>query len=291
MLVVDGGNMLFRVSRLAPGGKEKRLAMAKAIIEAQKSMGIDAANVGIKDLAAGLDFIEQTEDEGFPWLSSNLRAEDGKAAGIPAYRIVKVNGARVGFLGLLEDPGPSSHRGYMIADPYESARRAVNDLRKGGADMVVALSAMTFEHNRQLADKVKGINLIISSGDSRMLRRPHREKDTLIMAALDRGKYLGVAEIYFDPANPDFVVKGESEDVKARLARVEAQKRIFEGRVGKVQEVQSMLAELEREERELRSRLESTDKPAGELKNSMISVEASVPDREDVRKILQAAGL
>ncbi len=290
MLLVDGGNMLFKVSRVATGMEDRKRAAAEAIIEAQKKMGIDAANVGIRDMALGLDFIEDTEDDGFPWLSSNLRTEKGKGTDIPAYRMLRVKSARVGFIGLLESTGPSAPQGYQVADPYRSARETVKTLRKKGADVVVALSAMTFEHNKQLARKVEGVNLIINSGDSRMLRQPHREGDALIMAALNRGKYLGVAEIKLNPESTSFVVKGESEDIKTRLARVEAQQRVFEGRVGQLKEVKTRLSELENEAESLRSRLEGADKPASELKNSMRSIEASVPDREDVRKILQKAG-
>jgi len=284
--------MLFQRAPVLKNLEKSWRAKADAIIEAQKKMEIHAANVGAKDLALGLGYIEKSADEGFPWVSANLRNAKGEPTQIPPYRIIEVAGLRIGIVGLLDKTRRASTAeplDYSVADPFTAADETIKNIEGEGVDLVVVLSAMVFLRNQELARKVKGINFIINGGDARHLKTPAREGETVIFCALNRGKYVGLAHINLVPGSLSFRMEGEDRDINAKLAVIEAQKRVFKGEVASLPEVKQKLAAINRLEADLRSRLAGMKGPSSTLKNELAPLNQSTPDRPDITRILKKA--
>jgi 2',3'-cyclic-nucleotide 2'-phosphodiesterase (5'-nucleotidase family) len=85
-----------------------------------------------------------------------------------------MGGLRIGILGLLTQETRSyvGARGTVqIDDPIATARRALPDLRKQ-ADVVVALTHLGIEKDRELARQAPGIDVIVGGHSHTLLARP-----------------------------------------------------------------------------------------------------------------------
>ena len=287
--------MLFKRTPVPKNSQRPWRAKADAIIEAQKKIEIHAANIGENDLALGLEYLEGTLDEGFPWVGANLRRLDGEQTKIPLYRIVKIAGLKIGVLGLLDNKDRAGKSvepldaDFSVLDPFSTARKAVGELKREGVDLVVVLSAMVSLRNHELAREVEGINFIVNGGDPRILKTPDREGETIIFGALSRGKYVGVAHVGFVPGNLHFRLEREEEDIRKRLEVIAAQRRVFEGEVASLPNVMRKLEDLKVEETGLHSRLSNVNAPSNNVKNRLVPLKSSIPNREDITLILQKA--
>ena len=283
--------MLTNSTQLTPEARNAARLKADAIIEAQKKIGIDAANIGYKDLSLGLEYLEKKESDGFPYVSANLCAANGAKTNVPAYRILKANGIKVGIFGLVDDKdkpaGNNLNLDYSVTDPFNAAEKTVKELKEKGADVVVLLSGMTLMRNKELANRVKGINFIISGGDVRMLGTPEKEGETIILAAMNRGKYVGVLHVGYFAGSLHFRMENEERDIRSRIAVLESQKRVFEGQAASMPDVKLKLDQINNEEKEIQARLAELGQTSSVIKNRMVSLEPSIAGREDIVKILQ----
>ena len=115
------------------------------------------------------------------------------------WKIIEKKGVKVGILAFL-----GSHSYSVVArdaskmqwtDPIESAKEAVSILKQSGAEYIIAMShsGTVNDEDIKLAQKVKGIDLIISGHDHRTMHQPLKVKDTYIGAPGPKGKYIGKA--------------------------------------------------------------------------------------------------
>ncbi len=200
VLLVNAGNSLFKREGIPARMKAKARLVAEVIIEAYNRMGLTAFNVGAYDLSMGLGYLMELRARArFPFLSANLLDTDGKPLFRP-YLIKEVQGVRVAFIGLIEndlkmDKIPDSSR-FTVEDPMEAARKAVEQARTQGAELVVILSDMMERACRRLALKKLPIQVIVGSSRRNQISLPLMVGQTLI-THLDRGgRALGKMEIF-----------------------------------------------------------------------------------------------
>ena len=191
VLVLDAGNLLFRSPMgLGDDAEAWRRADAMLLVDSYGLMGVDAVNVGTHDLAAGLDYLQKLQGRAaFPLLSTNLVDPDTEQPVFTPVLHLNRAGVRAAVIGLL--PGDIEGAGYRTADPLATAKTAVAAAREQGAELVILLSALDPDDEQVLAKKVKGIDLILSSGS-----RPRTDPAVWIRSAAlvhagGRGKYLG----------------------------------------------------------------------------------------------------
>lgn len=173
---------------------------ADLIVHSFNAMGCDAVSVGAYDLSLGIDYLLAKEAEAsFPVLSANLRDAHGRRIFKP-YRIVERNGVKVGILGLLDnslkiDKIPRGHK-LRVDDPLSAARELLPQIRREGADFVIALTDLTSRPARKLALKELGINMIVSSDKRNQISLPI-VVDDVFLTHLDRGgKSVGLVDIF-----------------------------------------------------------------------------------------------
>ncbi|HEX2164530.1 MAG TPA: bifunctional metallophosphatase/5'-nucleotidase, partial [Thermoanaerobaculia bacterium] len=106
--------------------------------------------------AAMLD--QRIEESGFTWLGTNVEfaaGDDGRplveADNLVPTAILESDGVRVGIFGITTGV---KHPEYVASfgDPVEVARRAVRELRSGGAEVVVALTHQTVAEDRAMVE-------------------------------------------------------------------------------------------------------------------------------------------
>ncbi len=162
------------------------------------AIGVDAVTFGNHEFDFGPDTLKQRMAESkFPWIGSNVQSADGSAfAGTVPNWTRTIDGITVGFIGLitpdtarLSSAGPS----LSFSPVLETATATVKELRAKGASVVVALTHLTIAEDRELAAKVKGIDLILGGHDHDPIS--FYEGSTLILKAGHDAQYLGVVKL------------------------------------------------------------------------------------------------
>lgn len=125
------------------------------------------------------------------------------------------NGLKVGIFGLIgydainktADPDP-----VIFDDPIESARIAVRELLENGADIVIALTHSGVSEDRELANALPEIDIIVGGHTHTPLYEPIKVGKTVIVQAGSYLRYLGVLELEWDLIERSLkVVNGESD--------------------------------------------------------------------------------
>jgi hypothetical protein len=209
LLILDGGAALFPdVDKPGDEEREKLFSNAELIMEAMNRMGYQALAVGTTDLLLGLGELTHLAGRAkFPLLCANLTVP----AGFPfkAYTVTEVAGVRVGVIGLLVDTIGRVYLskvapGGQVLPAIPAARKAVEELR-GKVDLVVVLSHVRQDVNRQLAREVEGVDLVIDPSIEYGNHHPRiKDEDweepvgpAAILRADGNGSTLGVVEIEF----------------------------------------------------------------------------------------------
>jgi len=118
---------------------------------------------------------------------------------LKSYVIKELKGIRVALIGIVTEDVPlSTHprnvAGLRFISHTETAEKYIKEL-KGKADVVVVLSHIGFPADRDLAEKVKGIDVIVGGHSHTKITKPVSIGSTLIVQAWEHGKALGVLDL------------------------------------------------------------------------------------------------
>ncbi len=122
------------------------------------------------------------------------------------------NGLKVGFFSLLGSDAQAVApytEPLEFSDPFETAQSLVTDLRAQGASLVVALTHAGDRKDRALAQKVRGIDLIVGGHTHTPLETPLRKAGTIIVRADPYLASLGVLELAFQPETGELRIRNE----------------------------------------------------------------------------------
>jgi len=200
VLLVDAGDF-------NTGSALSNMFNAEPGIRAYNMMGYDAVTFGNHEFDGDLKKLEeQMKLAEFPFVSSNIKRQDGSYLGGNRYIVKHYNNFSVGIFGI------TTLRTRSIANPdsslvfineIEAAREVVNILRnKEKVDVIIGLThigdvkeAADHVTSLELAAAVEGIDIIIDGHSHSYFNEPKRAGNTLIVSANEWGKYIGCAKI------------------------------------------------------------------------------------------------
>jgi len=179
-----GGPPLILFSGGAYGGSDASVATRGEHSAAMLgALGVQCAVTGHCELRMGLDTVARVaRASSFPWLLSNATARDCRepVPGTQRSYIVEHMGVKVGILGLYEDPlasvaesafpvnpaipppdPPGPHSLLDIQSPDDVARQLATELRRDGAELVIALSHCSHATDRRVCAQVPEIDLLL----------------------------------------------------------------------------------------------------------------------------------
>lgn len=139
-------------------------------------------------------------ESAFPWLVTNMDEADGAPfGGGRKLLLLDANGVKVGLFGLL-----TSETGHLAAGAadirfhpeQETARAAVAELRRQGAELVVALTHQDVARDLELSRGIKGIDLILGGHDHHVVTL--QEGGPPIIKAGHDGVYLAAVDMIVD---------------------------------------------------------------------------------------------
>ncbi len=202
-----GGALLLSAGDMFQGTPESNLFHGRSVIEIMNYLKFDAMALGNHEFDWGQGVLREIiASSGFPVLSANLTATDGKYFDtVKPWILLKRKNIPIGIIGLTTPEAqyttkPGNLAGLAIANPESILPPLIAELRAKGAALVVVLSHLGLDDDRKLASAVPGIDVIVGGHSHTAVHNPVIESGTIILQAGCYGEYLGVLDLYFDPA-------------------------------------------------------------------------------------------
>jgi 5'-nucleotidase len=155
---------------LSPSGLGNAQIEGEAIagqqmVAVMNTLGLDYATFGNHEFDLRKEqFYARLQESNFQWVSTNVSTESGEPfEQVPRSIIFEIPGeqgavVRVGLIGLTLD---LNRRNYVTyTDPIEAAKTQVQQLQ-GQVDILVALTHLSLEQDKQLAESIPEIDLIL----------------------------------------------------------------------------------------------------------------------------------
>ncbi|MEF2968865.1 bifunctional UDP-sugar hydrolase/5'-nucleotidase [Paenibacillus sp. M1] len=206
VLLLDIGDHMDRAAVETEG------TMGQANVDVLNLTGYDAITIGNNE---GLTFTPELLGRAYaglacPVICGNIRET---ATGQPPewmkeHLIIRRGGLTIGLVGATASY-PAFYRllGLEALDPKVAIAASVRKLREQ-ADLIVVLSHLGLPMDRELAETVPGIDLIIGGHTHHLLEEPLFVGTTAITAAGKFGRYLGTVTVRKDPASGKPVIAG-----------------------------------------------------------------------------------
>lgn len=150
VIVVDAGSSLFDLTKVPPHRADQERLKADLIVKTYtQRLKIDAWGLGPSDLGMGPDAVRPPR-----------QAVDAPGVATEPPRVIDAGGAKIGVFGVIL---PGAIDGLAIGDPMATTKAAIADLKKRGAQVIVALvQAPSKREAASFARDAGGIDLTIA---------------------------------------------------------------------------------------------------------------------------------
>ena len=301
-MTVDAGALLFKHDTpLVPTKRIQEEIQAKGIVAAYNLLNYDAVGISSYDLAGGLPFFKKIVAQAdFPWLSADIVAKSTRQPLFTPHIIITKQDMKIGIIALT---------GSKAMKTLNSTEAEIVDWRKilpgmvteleSRTDLLILLSSLSLEENREISRKMPAINLLIQAGVRTSNMNPVLQNKTLFCQTAKQGKYLGELKIKWDKKHSwhhDVKVKLLSQKrtldrINWQLKRLEAKgdpAEVDKQKPGTLQKYNSLLKKQQELARKIK---EMSEKAAGQAqkstwKNQFIAMKVSQADQPEILKIV-----
>jgi 2',3'-cyclic-nucleotide 2'-phosphodiesterase (5'-nucleotidase family) len=212
VLYVDAGDVEDTTERLS------NLTKGVALHRLLRVAGCQAVAVGNGTVIRyGVEpLVEQAAAGGYPQLAANLQRGGAVVPGVQPRTLLDVDGVRVGLVGLTPTEWRDLYTEALdveLPDELPLVREHTDVLWAEGADLVILLSHVGIERDRDLAAELDGeITLIVGSHSHTLLDEGERVGSVTIVQTGQFGTHLGRVEIELDDGRAR-VVSARAEPV------------------------------------------------------------------------------
>ncbi len=208
-----GQTLLVNTGDTLHGGAEALFTEGEAMIRVLNQFGIDAYAPGNWDYVYGANkfidyFANQPSKANWNPVIANLyydnypgaEAKNGQHVVAP-YTIKTIKGLRIGILGFTSDRGPQAGdpnitKGLKFTNGTAEYEKYVKLLREQKVDLVVVISELGLHGNLTLADRIPGVDVILSSDKHEVTVKPIVSKHgTLVVEQGMDGQVVGELRI------------------------------------------------------------------------------------------------
>ncbi len=201
------GTLLLNAGDLIHGAYKADKTLGMAAVDASNPMGFDAMVLGNHEFYWGTYALRTIMSKiKAPVVAANVI--EGKSRevmkGAQPYVIRKVRGVPVGIVGINTDKAtrqtpPHLLDGIEVLDAIETLEDTIPKIKKDGAEVLVILSHLGFNGDVKIAQHFKNESLLIVGGHSHtLLPQGHREGNSFIVQAGNRGMNLGKLEFQYN---------------------------------------------------------------------------------------------
>ena len=221
-LLVDAGDTLH-------GTTFSNISEGKSMMELMNAIGFTVSIPGNHDFNYGFDkLLELSKRAKFNYLCANVINKSDKSLAFTPNVIEEVDGVKIGFFGLATPEtryksSPKNTATVEFADYIETAKKQVEELKKQGATVIIAVTHLGLDMSSQersdiLAQQVKGIDLIIDGHSHTMLEKGKKVGNTTIAQTGEYLKNIGKVDLT--------IKDGKVEKIEASLVKYEQAKSI-----------------------------------------------------------------
>ncbi|MCE1245136.1 MAG: bifunctional metallophosphatase/5'-nucleotidase [Firmicutes bacterium] len=221
----EGSYLVLDAGDISSGSPVSNYFKGIPMIDMLNSAEYDAMVIGNHDIDEGSDALKAMVDRAkFPILASNLvdKTETGELSKVQPYIIKQCGNIKVGIVGVTTQDTmsmlrPDDKKKIELTVAETAVRKSIDQMKEEGAKIIVVLSHLGLEGDKQLAENVKGIHLIVGGHSHSELTAPVKVGDTAIVQTGTAGRNLGKVEL-------DVVTqKGETKisAMKSKLIPVE----------------------------------------------------------------------
>lgn len=189
--------LLLAAGDMISGNNWANLFKGRSSIEVMNAMRFDAMAPGNHEFDFGIEVLEKRISEAeFPVLASNVK---GLGPIMKPYIIREIGGVKVAIIGVVTDEtpvttNPANVAGLTFGLPEAAVERYLREL-EGKADIKIVLSHIGHSNDRLLAEKMKGIHVIVGGHSHTKVSKPEVVGGTIIVQAWEHAKALGVLDI------------------------------------------------------------------------------------------------
>jgi 5'-nucleotidase/UDP-sugar diphosphatase len=196
LLRLEKPTLLLAAGDMIQGSNWANMFQGKSVIELMNAMCFDAMVLGNHEFDFGQEALKRRISEAtFPVLGANVEGLEH----LKPFVILERGGVRVGVIGIVTEETPvATHprnvSGLRFLPLAAAVEKYVKEL-KNRADIIVVLSHIGHGADRLLAEKVKGIDVIVGGHTHTKVLSPVRIGSTLVVQAWEHGKTLGVLDL------------------------------------------------------------------------------------------------
>jgi len=299
VLILDAGALLFDLPVLAPSQVPGKKELAEGIMQAMLSMQYNAIGIAPQDISGGIEFLESLQDKyAVPFVSANLvRKNNGDTVFKPfiRQRLDDISVAVLGLTGIAPGAQNSALLKNVSVLPWQKAIPKTLHTLGNSADMIILLSSLPEQTNREIAQQFKEINLILQAGHSAVNRAPQHFGNSLITQTAGKGKYVGWMDINWTMAKKwrqDYsprlkTSRNQLDRISWRLERMEKKypvKNLKEN--AQYQELQKEKSSLLNEIEEIKKLQQQTENDLATYRYRAIDLKKALPEDPEVRSIV-----
>ncbi len=187
-ILLDGGDTWH-------GSMVSHLTKGQDMVNIMNKLGVDGMT-SHWEWTFGQDRVHEIVDAlPFPFLAQNIFERDWDDPEFDDYAIFERGGARIAVIGQAFPYLPVSNPGWMFPDYSFGIRERrmqemVDEVRADGADLVVVLSHNGVPTDRHMAQRVSGIDVILTGHTHDAIPEPVIEGETLLIASGSHGKFV-----------------------------------------------------------------------------------------------------
>jgi 5'-nucleotidase/UDP-sugar diphosphatase len=224
---------LFSPSALGTARVDGKPLDGRPIVDVMNAVGLDYATFGNHEFdLAEAEFSQRLAESHATWFSSNVRRADHRPfPDVPAnVRLAATNPAgasvRVGLFGLTLD---SNQREYVAYQDFKEAAREQVAALAGHVDVLIAVTHLPWEHDRDLVVAFPEIDLVLGGHEHENIQTWRGPRLTPIFKADANARTVYVHDLYYDTRTRKLTIESrlrrvdadvpEDPDVAARVAR------------------------------------------------------------------------
>lgn len=168
----------------------------RSVIETMNLAGFDAMTLGNHEFNYGQEALLALGEKAlFPFLGANIINAEGQRY-VKPYIIKEVGNLKVAIIGLSAEETPivthpKNVAGMTFANPIVTAKELVKVQEIQEADLILALTHIGAELDRQLAAEVPEIDVIVGGHSHTQIDKAEKIGETVYVQAGEHGKYLG----------------------------------------------------------------------------------------------------
>jgi 2',3'-cyclic-nucleotide 2'-phosphodiesterase (5'-nucleotidase family) len=219
------GCLLLSAGDMFQGTPISNIFQGRPVIEIMNHLKYDAMALGNHEFDWGQDVLKNiVTSSNFPVLSANVFQKNGALfPGVKPYAIVKRHNVRIAIIGLTTTETPYTSKpgnltGLSFVPPAQILPALIKIVHSKGASLIIVLSHLGLEADKDLAHRVRGIDIIVGGHSHTVVMNPVNESGTIIVQAGYNGLYLGALDIVYDPAKKkilDYTAQNELKLVSA----------------------------------------------------------------------------